>query len=798
MNAPSITGYEILGPLGEGGMGQVFKARDRRLDRLVALKLLSQRLSRDATAHARFLQEARMAASVEHPNVCGIFEIGEDDGGGPFIAMSYCPGPTLHERLDQGPVSPEETRRIADQVAQALGAEHERGIVHRDIRPSNISFSGKGVLKVLDFGIASLRGDPDTTSVLEIAGTAAYMSPEQLHGAGADARSDIWALGVVLYECLTGVHPFRAPYDQATIYNILNSDPKSVSELNPETGPGWQDLLSKCLERDPDRRFSDVAEFQTALSGLSAETPGERKVETELEFLGNLPVQSKTFVGRSSLRDELITMITSTSGPVTAALVAGESGIGKSQLVVSALHAGKENGARVLFGRCVFNEGVLPYHPFVTALKQGFGVANLDPTAHLEHLADQLGGDLRGRVAFLRAFFAASDDSGGVLNREQLWDSVLSLYRALASDQKRLVIVVDDLQWADESTLAFFSFLVRSTVADPIRLIGIYRLDAAASRGATSHDRLVESLRQLRIEGSVQEIKVPRLDEAESADLVRTLFDNQPIGDDVASAIFEKTSGHPLFMSEMVNLVKHENIVTQNNGVWQLVSQDTELDVLPQRVQDVIQQRLGILDPTDRELLEVAAIEGEQFTSETVSHCLGWTRIQLLKRLQVLESQYRLVVHLDRGYRFDHSLIRQTLYDAVLPELRAEYHRMIADVLVERHGADVDFAFRIATHMKASGQRERAIPYLAESAARARSVYAMNQALASYTDLKGIMQEVGVSDRELQLKVEIGLGDIHYLMGKVDESAQHFSNALELARPTGDMAAEIEAVRKLA
>jgi serine/threonine protein kinase/tetratricopeptide (TPR) repeat protein len=798
VNHPSIGGYEILELLGEGGMGQVFKAKDVRLDRFVALKFLSPRVSRDSFARDHFVREAKIAASVDHPNVCGIFEIGQDDAGGPFIAMNYCPGPTLSVQLESGSASSAEALRIADQVAGALEAAHDRGIIHRDIKPSNISFSETGVLKVLDFGIASFRSGSETTTDIDIVGTVAYMSPEQLQGGRVDIGSDIWALGVVLYECLTGIHPFRAPYDQATIYNILNSDPKPISELIPDVGAGWQYQISRCLERNPDRRFSSIAEFRDTLSEMSHGNQETLVEEPVLEFLGNPPPQSPTFVGRRSERDDLINLISGNDPSVSAALVSGESGIGKSQLVTSALQSAIENGARVLTGRCVFNEGVLPYHPFVTALKQGFGIANLDLTSNLEPLARKLGGDLKGRIGYLRSFLTATDDSAGVLNREQLWDAVLSLYRALSSEQRPLVIVVDDLQWADESTLAFFSFLVRSTSSDPIRLIGIYRLDAASSRGAASTDQLVESLRQLRIEGSVKEIEVGRLDGDESAELVRALFDQQPVSTDVTKAIFDKTLGHPLFISEVVNLVKHDSIVVRSNGVWQLASKNTELDILPRRVQDVIHQRLSLLEATDRELLEVAAIEGESFTSETVAHCLGWTRISLLKRLQVLESQYRIVRHGDQGYSFDHALIRQTLYDAVLPELREEYHRMIADVLVERHSSSPDFASRIATHLMASRQSERAIPYLEQSASRARSAYAMNQALAAYTDLDQILDDAGIPDQELRLRIELGLGELNYLLGRVEESTRHFTGALDLAQVTGNQGAEFDAVRNLA
>lgn len=210
-----VSHYKITEKLGGGGMGVVYKARDLKLDRFVALKFLPPHLSSDENAKKRFIQEAKAASALDHPNICTIYEIDETSDSQMFIAMACYDGETLKKKIERGPLDLPAAVEYAIQTAQALVKAHSSGIIHRDIKPANIMVTGEGTVKVVDFGLAKLGSDVKMTGSGVTLGTAAYMSPEQLRGEVADHRADIWALGVVLYEMLCGRTPFAGDYPQA-------------------------------------------------------------------------------------------------------------------------------------------------------------------------------------------------------------------------------------------------------------------------------------------------------------------------------------------------------------------------------------------------------------------------------------------------------------------------------------------------------------------------------------------------------------------------------------------------------
>jgi len=260
MIGKTISHYKILEEIGSGGMGVVYKAEDTKLKRTVALKFLPPEFSRDKEAKKRFLYEAQAAAAIEHPNICPVHEINEDDGQ-LFIAMSYMDGQTLMDRINQGPIEIEESLKIITQIAEGLNAAHKKEIVHRDIKSANIILTDEGVAKILDFGLAKLRGQTKLTKESTTLGTIAYMSPEQTTGEEVDQRTDIWSLGVVLYEMLTGKLPFRGHYEQAIMYSIMNEEPEPIKELMPDIPIQLEQIINNMLVKDPKKRYSNLGEF---------------------------------------------------------------------------------------------------------------------------------------------------------------------------------------------------------------------------------------------------------------------------------------------------------------------------------------------------------------------------------------------------------------------------------------------------------------------------------------------------------------------------------------------------------
>lgn len=266
-----ISHYKIIEEIGAGGMGVVYRAEDTRLGRAVALKFLSPELSRDEDAKSRFIQEAKAISLLDHNNICTIYEISETDDGQLFIAMAFYEGETLKEKMilggkaEQSTLSLNEAINYISQVAKGLAKAHEKGIFHRDIKPANIIITKDGVAKILDFGLAKLAGQSRLTKEGTTLGTIAYMSPEQTGGEITDQRTDIWALGVLFYELLTGQLPFKGEYDQAIMYSILNVDPITLKSHNENLPEYLQDIIDKMLDKSPKERYQHINDFMNDL-----------------------------------------------------------------------------------------------------------------------------------------------------------------------------------------------------------------------------------------------------------------------------------------------------------------------------------------------------------------------------------------------------------------------------------------------------------------------------------------------------------------------------------------------------
>jgi TolB-like protein/predicted Ser/Thr protein kinase len=269
--------YRIIEEIGHGGMGIVYKAEDLQLQRCVALKFLPPHLMDSPELRERFLIEARAAAALSHPNICVIHEVGESEER-PYIAMEYVEGETLRDKLKKGPLKTKEALAAAIQIAAGLADAHGKGIIHRDIKAANIMVTEKGQAKVMDFGLAKLRGGSSLTKSQTTLGTVAYMSPEQARGSDLDQRTDIWSLGVVLYEMLAGRLPFRGDHDQAVIYSILHEEPESLMKARPGTAPELERVVGHTLAKKAAERYQTMEELR---GDLEAVAEGLRPLKAE-------------------------------------------------------------------------------------------------------------------------------------------------------------------------------------------------------------------------------------------------------------------------------------------------------------------------------------------------------------------------------------------------------------------------------------------------------------------------------------------------------------------------------------
>ncbi|MFN8579571.1 MAG: protein kinase [Gemmatimonadaceae bacterium] len=334
--------YEVVAPLGAGGMGEVYRARDTRLGRDVAIKVLASEVANDPERRARFEREARAVAALDHAHICGIYDVGEANGIH-YLVMPLLEGQTLEARLAKGPLPLDQALAIARQIADALDEAHRQGIVHRDLKPANVILTKVGTgsggtpqAKLLDFGLAKLRapGSPVTLSATGTAATAAtgtaegtilgtlhYMAPEQVEGKDADARSDIWALGAVLYEMVSGVRPFEGDTAASLIGAILKDRPLALASRDPLTPAALDDLVAGCLEKSPDDRWQHIGDIRRLLqvvtrTSVDAAPPARRPYGFALG-LGAAFVSAIVIVAALLIRGPATDTPSAVSEPVT-------------------------------------------------------------------------------------------------------------------------------------------------------------------------------------------------------------------------------------------------------------------------------------------------------------------------------------------------------------------------------------------------------------------------------------------------------------------------------------------------
>ena len=321
MIGKTISHYQIIEKIGEGGMGIVYKAKDTTLERTVAIKFLPRQTATQAEERQRFYIEAKAAAALNHPNIATTHAIEEveDDV---FIVMEYIEGQELKQKIDAGPLPVEDAIHIILQIANGLQEAHKKGIVHRDIKSANIMLTGGGQIKIMDFGLAKVRGGAQVTQIGTTLGTAAYMSPEQARGEDVDHRTDIWSLGVVLYETIAGQLPFKGHYEQAVLYSILNEDPESITCLRRGVPTELEAIMNKALAKSPNERYQQVDGMLIDLNVLGKELETKsRQVPKEkcppsvavLPFVNVSPEKENEYFS-DGMTEEIIDALTKVEG----------------------------------------------------------------------------------------------------------------------------------------------------------------------------------------------------------------------------------------------------------------------------------------------------------------------------------------------------------------------------------------------------------------------------------------------------------------------------------------------------
>ncbi len=804
----TISHYRIESPLGTGGMGEVYLAHDALLHRRVAIKRLHPGLARDPEARRRFLNEGRAAATLSHPAIAVVFEVGAE-GEDLFLAMEYVPGETLKDLAAAGPVPWPDALRMTLEILGALEEAHAKGILHRDIKSANIKRTPEGRIKVLDFGLAKILGTTTLTRRDMVVGTAAYMSPQQVCGEELDARTDLFSLGIVLYELLTGRLPFQGDHEVAIAHAVLHEDPITVRELAPEVPAELEHIVFKALMKNPAARYQSAAEMAEDLVRFQEHDRRRRAGgHEELDLIATSEVYEvrrerfhAPLVGRETPAARTAELHAETRRGRGATLVlSGEAGVGKTRLLEELGARFRREGSRVLFSSCLYGGSAGSYYPVADALRQYFALRGVTNAATLQSFtvdrAPRLGGSLPVLNRFLRFAFATN----GPTSEEELWE-VLDQLVLFISQERPLVLVVEDLQWADEGTLRLFHFMARHAPRRRLLLVGTFRPEETVAEAGQRQHSLVAMLQLLGREERVARLDLPRLGRDHVTAILNDLYPRRTWGQDFPDLLFRETEGNPFFLVEILKLLVSEKVLVEEGGAWRLATSVERISI-PDKVYDVVMRRLSRLGPREREILEMGAVEGPVFHSGTILRGLRIERMKLLKTLQFLEQIHHLIHATGPQYHFDHSKIREILYDSIPPELRIEYHTVVGQFLRESYGESEAHAGIIAHNLLAAGLEEEALPFLVRAATAAGRLFSHGDA-AHYLDRAEAVLHDLHPDRlpaeRMRLLAEIHQrrADHEYAAGHYPAAIASYESALDLARRAGEDGREADLLRSI-
>ena len=609
--------YRLLSSLGKGGMGEVWLADDTQLGRKVAIKFVTEGLGDDPTARERLYREARSAAALDHPFICKIYEIADVDGR-TGIVMEHVSGETLRAVLDRAPLGAPRALQIAGEIAEALEEAHAQRLVHRDLKPANVMLTTQGHVKVMDFGLAKALPDgeapvPDAETLAPLTGsgvrvgTPGYMAPEQLLGADADTRSDIFAFGILMYELLAGVHPFQRASQRGTMAAVLRDAPPPVTQYQSALPESAKTALDRMLAKEPDRRHGSFKEVRAELQRLTIEVSGVTPVSTPAAPLvqtAETPTGTRTpYVGRETERAEARRLLEQAAGGQGATLViGGEPGVGKTRFTEELLREGRERGCLTLVGHCYETEGQPPFIPFVEVLERSVKI--IERSALREALGDAAP-EIAKIAPELRRVFPDIPEPLD-LPPEQQRRYLFNAYQAFTERAARvmpMVLVLEDLHWADEPTVLLMQHLAQHLTALPLLVVGTYRdVELDVDRPWAT---LMASLLRERL---ATRIALRRLPEGDIEALLAALGGPDPPAV-LSRAVFHETEGNPFFVEEVFQHLKEEDRLFDDAGAWRSDLDTGELQV-PEGVRLVIGRRLERVSEDTRTALTIASVIG--------------------------------------------------------------------------------------------------------------------------------------------------------------------------------------------
>jgi serine/threonine protein kinase/tetratricopeptide (TPR) repeat protein len=792
-NGARLSHYVIQSFLGSGGMGQVYTALDERLERTIAIKLLPASLNNDPNRVRRFIQEAKAASALNHPNIVTIHESDECDLG-PFIVMELIRGETLRERIRKR-LPLEEVIDIGTQIARALTAAHFAGIVHRDIKPDNIMVREDGYVKVLDFGLArlteGLSGDESTVTG-GIMGTLRYMSPEQGRSQAIGVPSDVFSLGLVFYEMATGRHPFEAASPLATFQAIAEQPAASTLLLDPEVPRSLDELILSMLEKPAaarpgaDQIVATLIEIRMGTRTATVKSSSRSKLHK--------------IVGRERELEQLRSALASSrAGSGMLICVSGEAGLGKSTLIETFLEQVSAEDEPCLIGRGRCSDRATAGEAYLPVLGALDTLLSSDQSGWVARTMRLVAPHWYMRAAPTQIVdeSSLSRESLGEGSAEQMKRELAALFQTLSKERK-LVVFFDDLQWADDATVAATSYLATQFDQLSLLLISTYR----ESELLLAKHPFLDVKLNLQARNLCREIGLGFLSEPDVRRYLAEEFPENAFPKDFAGKIHSRTEGHPLFVADLVRYLKDQRAIIEEKGVASLGPRFPETEKeLPESVRSMIQRKMEQVDESDRSLLVAASVQGYEFDSAVVAQVSGMEPLDVEERLERLERVHRFVQlteerdmpdgTLSCRYQFIHILYQGAFYATLRPTRRAALSGTTARAMLGFYASrKSDIASMVAPLLATSRDFTGAAQCYMLAAQNAESLFAHKEAAAMARGGLGALKTLpaGQERTRLELPLQLALGRCLAFTGGYTqtEAIACFSRASHLAQEMGD------------
>ena len=630
-----------------------------------------------------------------------------------------------------------------------------------------------------------------------------------------DDRADVYAVGVLMYELFTGQLPFYGPNAVTVIYKQMEEDPTPPGKLSNDIPEPLEKIILKAMNKDPGQRYPSAQlmriEIEAILEGrpIESEFKGDSESLTAEKKPGSKEKGGGRFECRLVGREDEVNALKASfdirkEDQKSVVLISGEAGIGKTRLAVEALDYARRKGFLTLQGSCLFTEGPEPYLPFIEAIGQYLESRDEGEHQRLDKFFREEAPELKDLIPRFMTMIRTRRTMGLIhpdetiaTSRERLFEAITQVLLFLSRGTP-VCLLLEDLQWADSGSLQLLYYIGRTAKPQSLIILGTFRIeDLIPDTDGTPHS-LLETMQRMSREEIFRKIELKGLGFEATNLLVRFMFRRNMFSAGFRASLYKETGGNPLFIIEVLKLLRDDGVISDRKGIWRERREITSGDI-PERVYDVVVRRVERLNEDDRELLQIAAVAGDKFTSQALTNVSEMKRLHVLKALNRLERAHQLIGSEGEAYGFTHPKTREVLYEEISPELRREYHLAYGTYLEGGSvGKKRELVVDLARHFYYGGAFKKATPYLIRAGDRAGGVFAYPEARNFF---EWALETLGDGDSDkrnsLECSLHYRLGDIYNRLGDIQKGLSHLKISEDLAKQKDDFRMEAQVQQRM-